>query len=356
MDMSDLSSHERKLAFMLQDIFLSSLDLAEVFSAAREPFARLLPSDYAALGVSRPGQPTAYDWLVAEMPAPYFDDYPELASDDFVRSSVVRQPGRVLRDTEMVAREVLERSALYRHGRELGMPMEHVMAVMLNVSQDSHAGFMLYRARRRPFSDRTRDILEWLTPRLVATVRNCQRFSEEVKHRQLLDALGRYQRESLLVLAPPAIEVKRTGRTTELLEKWFTASERGPSGIPKVLLERLSMLVRVEGSMGLAPDTWEWERPESTLKVTCNRLPVEGRLLWVLTLEEVPMNLLSTWRKKLTPRELEIADSVLEGCQNEDIAEERRCAVGTVKKHLSRIYKKLGVDGRADFISRALRP
>jgi DNA-binding CsgD family transcriptional regulator len=227
----------------------------------------------------------------------------------------------------------------------------------MNGGPDWHCGVTLYRGRNRPFSSRSQALLEdWVAPRLVCAIRQCRMFAEEAGKRQLLEALGQHRNESLLVLAPSGIEVKRTGRTTELLEKWFTPSERGPSGLPKTLLERLSMRVRLEGSMGLVPDTWERTRPEGTLKVTCNRLPMEGRLLWVLTLEEVPMTLLSIWRQKLTPREREIADSVLEGCENEDIAKERGCKVGTVKKHLTRVYKKLGVDGRADFISRALRP
>lgn len=230
------------------------------------------------------------------------------------------------------------------------------MAVMLAVNEDWHAGLMLYRGRRRPFSRRTRELLQWLTPRLTSTVHRCRRFSEEVKHRQMLDALGRYQKDSLLVLAPPSSEVKRTGLATELLEKWFTPSERGRSGLPHVLLERLSVLVRAEECMSLGPDTWVREGPDSKLEVTFTRLPIEGRRLWVLTLAEVPRDLLSTWRRMLTPGQVKIADCLLLGYANEDIAGELRCAIGTVKKQLTRIYKTLGVDGRADFISRALRP
>jgi DNA-binding CsgD family transcriptional regulator len=123
-----------------------------------------------------------------------------------------------------------------------------------------------------------------------------------------------------------------------------------------VLLEHLSMLVRAEERMGLAPETWEKERPEGKLKVTFSRLPVEGRLLWVLRLEEVPRELLSIWRRRLTRAEAQILDSVLLGYSNADIAADRQRAVRTVKKQLTSIYKKLGVDGRHDLISRALRP
>jgi len=357
MDVRDLSSHELALILQVQDAINSSLDFKEVFPQAYQAMAQLLPSDYGALCMSIPGQPAAYEWLVTERLAPYFDAYARMSDEDFVRRSSMRHPGVVLRDTEMVSREVLERSSLYQHGHALGMPIERVMAVMLDVNEDWHAGLMLYRAdRRHPFDEHARDIFQWLTPRWAATVRNCRRFSEEVKHRHFLEVLGRYQKDSLLVLAPPSKEVKRTGRTTELLQKWFTASERGRSGVPKVLLERLSVLVRAEGALKHGPDTWVRERADSKLKVTFVRLPVEGQMLWVLTLEEVPRDLLSTWRQKLTPAEVRIMESLLQGYTNKDIADDLRRAVGTVKKHLTRIYKKLGVDGRADFISRALRP
>ena len=53
------------------------------------------------------------------------------------------------------------------------------------------------------------------------------------------------------------------------------------------------------------------------------------------------MTLLSIWRQKLTPREREIADSVLEGCENGDIAQERGCEVATVKVRVFRAVRAL---------------
>lgn len=357
MDLLNLNSREWARFKELLEALSSSLDFTEVFPLVHGVLSQLFPSDLMALCVSKPGQPTVYEWMAPGMPASFFERYHEVLEYDFVRDTVTSCPDRVFRDTEMIPRAQLVHHPMYERFKQLGMPLERCMSVLMTGGPDWHCGVTLYRGRNTPFPGRSQAILEtWVAPQLVSAIRNCRRFAEEVRTRRLLEALGQHRNESLLVLAPPGIEVKRTGRTTELLEKWFMPSERGPEGLPKALLERLPMLVRTEGSMGLVPDTWEKAGPQGTLKVTCTRLPVEGRLLWVLTLEEVPVTLLSTWRQKLTPREREIADSVLEGCQNEDIAEERRCKVGTVKKHLTRIYKKLGVDGRADFISRALRP
>jgi DNA-binding NarL/FixJ family response regulator len=50
----------------------------------------------------------------------------------------------------------------------------------------------------------------------------------------------------------------------------------------------------------------------------------------------------------LTPRELQVAALIAEGCTNKDIAAE--CGIGeeTVKHHLKRIFDKTGVSSRLE--------
>ena len=55
----------------------------------------------------------------------------------------------------------------------------------------------------------------------------------------------------------------------------------------------------------------------------------------------------------LSDRELEILGLVLSGLKNSEIADELILSVGTVKKHLSNIYGKLGVGSRTQAIARA---
>ncbi|WP_395848442.1 helix-turn-helix transcriptional regulator [Cystobacter fuscus] len=93
---------------------------------------------------------------------------------------------------------------------------------------------------------------------------------------------------------------------------------------------------------------------DATLRVEFNPLcPVNGRVYWELRMQEIPHPLPKAWRDRLSKREAHIATLLLQGGQNEDIAEAAGCSVGTVKKHLSRIYQKVGADSRADFIARA---
>ena len=54
----------------------------------------------------------------------------------------------------------------------------------------------------------------------------------------------------------------------------------------------------------------------------------------------------------LSDREAQVVDLVLRGYGNRDIAQALDIAPTTAKKHLSRIFNKVGVDSRAQLISR----
>jgi DNA-binding NarL/FixJ family response regulator len=96
------------------------------------------------------------------------------------------------------------------------------------------------------------------------------------------------------------------------------------------------------------------------LKVSFMSLPEQsgGVRPWAMLLQEtshaVPVP--ASWNATLTEREREVVVCVLKGWDNQLIAEELECSVGTVKKHLQRIFDKLGVDSRAALLTRATRP
>ena len=50
----------------------------------------------------------------------------------------------------------------------------------------------------------------------------------------------------------------------------------------------------------------------------------------------------------LTPRELEVVGSIVEGCSNRDIAKQFSLSEETVKRHLSNIFDKTGVSTRLE--------
>jgi len=52
------------------------------------------------------------------------------------------------------------------------------------------------------------------------------------------------------------------------------------------------------------------------------------------------------WKEKLSPREVEVTQAVLEGLSNRDIAEKLHISETTVKTHLKNIYNKFDVTDR----------
>lgn len=60
-------------------------------------------------------------------------------------------------------------------------------------------------------------------------------------------------------------------------------------------------------------------------------------------------------RYRLTPREREVLEAILQGRSNRQIAEQYAISEVTVKHHLSRIYAKLGVTNRLELALFALR-
>lgn len=355
----NLDAQEQALTFDLMEALTCSFDLSEVLPKAYEVLSRMLAADYAAFCVSKPDKAFEYDWIVEQMPSKFFAHYEELVAEDFVRIAVMRQPNHVLRDTEMgLSRQGLERSQMYQRCRELGMPLEHVMAVMLETGSDWHGGFMLYRDTRTPFSDRERALLQRVTPALARTVRNCRQLSLERGGRWMLESLLRKRGTECVVLTPSGTEQMRSEGATGVLESWFPSSECVRS-LPQVLLERLKMLTSTQQPMQPGDDVWETPGTGPKLKVTFIPMEVPGsRRLWVLQLQETPY-IPAVWRSnnsknpkdsKFTKREQQVVCRLLLGWDNKVIAEDLKCSVDTVKKHLQHIFDKLGVDQRSQVL------
>jgi DNA-binding CsgD family transcriptional regulator len=355
-----LDSREQELTLQLLEALSSSLALSEVLSRAHVQLAQLLPADYAALCVSDPERPGGYEWAVAQMPPEFFSRYHEFAHEDFVRQAVASQPNVVLRDSEMVTRPQLENSLMYRRCRELRMPLEHVMAVMLDMRRGWHGGITLYRERPKPFSKRDQALLQRLTPVLTSTVRNCRMLGEVSRRGSLLESLFHHQGSESVVLRPPDTELMRTAQATALLERWFAPIERGPGGIPEVLREQLTRLARQDARVSGASDTWTRSGPGVDLRVSFVPLPEDSGSPrpWALVLQEVRNAPLmpESWKQRLTPTEAEVVTRVLQAWDNKLIAEDLGSKEATVKKHLQRVFDKLGVDSRAALLHRASRP
>jgi DNA-binding NarL/FixJ family response regulator len=338
------SADVRRAALDLREALGSALDIEVVLRRAYPPLLRLLDADAAALGVSATGQPTDFAWLVADLPSAFFASYPEMAAHDFVLAAVTKSPNVVLRDQEMISRRALERNPMYHRARELGAPLEQVMAVMLHVDNRWTSGLAVYRDRQRPFCGRTRRALQEATPALANAVRNCRLFAGAADWEAALRTLLDDRQAAVLLLDAPATERARTPRAAALIERWFAPHERRAGQLPAPL----AALAR-----GEAAPTWRRSDEEATLTVSLLPLPGAGRRLMLLAQSAHAVRLPPAWCARLTPAEQEICAAVLRGWDNRLVASQVGCAEATVKKHLQRVFDKLGVPSRAALIARA---
>jgi DNA-binding NarL/FixJ family response regulator len=342
-----------QVALQLLEALGSSLDIRVVLQTAYPLLKRLVPADYGALGVSATGRPEDFQWSVAELPDTFFAAYPEMAAHDFVRGAVAERPNVVLRDEEMVSRRELTTNPMYRRAREVGAPLEQVMAVMLHIDDRWQSGLSLYRERRRPFSTDERALLQQVTPALANAVRNCHLFGAAASWKSALDTLIESQAASLLLVDLDGKEVARTQGVTRLLNQWFSPHERRGAYLPAPLTSCFEAAV----ASG-AQSTWCKQASALTLEVIL--VPLIGHTgpaRWMVRFQErsAALALPPSWRSLLTPREQQVVSAVLQGWDNRLIATELGCAAATVKKHLQSIFDKLGLESRAALMARAAR-
>ncbi|RYZ07374.1 MAG: LuxR family transcriptional regulator [Myxococcales bacterium] len=331
----------------------ASLDVSVVLENAYPLLSRLISADYGALGVSSSGKVEDFAWSVAELPPAFFVAYEEMAAHDFVRESVVQRPNLVLRDQDMVPRARLEGNLMYRRAREVGAPIEHVMAVMLHADQRWQSGLSLYRARRRPFTAVERARLQRVTPALSNAVRNCHLLGVAAEWRRALERLLDSSEAAILLMTEDGREVARSARASRLLERWFEHEGNAAEPLPAALA-RVFESSRHSGETGAV----RIKSADVGLEASFLRMPTPyGQAAWVLHLEERPLDLAlpEPWRASLTAREQEVTRGVLRGWDNRLIGSELGCSTNTVKKHLQNVFAKLGVDDRAALLVRASR-
>jgi DNA-binding CsgD family transcriptional regulator len=331
--------------------------------AAQPPLMRLLGGDHAALGFSHgdtlrgsapvESNPGRLGWIASDgLPPAFFGDYESWVAHDFVLKAVICRPRTVLRDSEMVSRSVLEANPFHRRARELGVPLQHVMAVMLNVGAMS-SGLAVYRERKGPFGDRERALLHGLVPALSDAVRNCCLYEDAERRARVLEVALTNQDRAVIAFDSHAREVFRTQLATPLLKRWFGGASKTAAPLPELLSDHVKRWLILVGST--TPRTFPRRDSETMLVVTPEWVADSERLLLSIVLEERPK---PPWTPamwaNLTTQERAVVAGVVRGWDNKLVAAELGCSTATVKTHLTHIYDKLAIGSRSKLISGAL--
>lgn len=323
-----------------------SSDLDEVARAFHGEICGLISADVVAICLSRP-EGAFYDWYTTDCPASFFDEYPSLAAKDFIATAVKQRPNRVLVDHEMAPRPLIESNGLYVRAHELGLPFEQAMSVLVD-GELGHGGVTFYRTRRKPFTERERRALQLLVKPLGQAISRCRGYARDVDLRELIEVCLSAQGLQLLVVDERGREQFRSEGLTDLVGSWFAAKERVPNGLPKLLpCWRNEVL--------------QWPRDQTVGRLhvrehEVERLEVRGQdvrtasgrryVAFVFTEHALPGRLPDELGRKLTQRQREVAQAVLRGWDNQLIAQQLGCTLGTVKKHVYMIFETLGVDSR----------
>ncbi|MBJ6761798.1 helix-turn-helix transcriptional regulator [Myxococcaceae bacterium JPH2] len=352
------SAQEQVLRERVITTLHSSLSLTDSLEAAREPLLELIPADAFAMCLMRVSPELSFQWLVPGPPIPLMAEYASLSDHDFVRPPIFAQPNVVFRDPEMLTRKEYDHNLLYQRSRELGLGLEHVMAVLLPIGPGFVCAVALYRTRRRAFSAQCANKLSRLTATLGDAVRNCTDFEAYTTGARLLEGLYNHPDRAFLIVEPHRHEVARSQYATTLLERWFARSDFASSGLPCVLEDHLAALVGMPPDLRHGRDTWVILHDDVYRLVRFLELPAaEGPRQWALLMHEIPTSipLPMEMRRKLTPQQAKIAEYVLRNWQVGAIAGELHISEYTVETHMREIRNRLGVDSRADLIYQAAR-
>ncbi len=353
-----LTRHEQSLVFDMAAGLSGAMDLAEMHAATEKALAELCGAQHVAFCLIQPGEEgVQFEWKSHTL-GRLLKDYGQWAQNDFVGRAVMRHPNQVLSDEEMLSGQKLEQTETYQRSRESGVLLRRTEAVYVTSRRGlGQGGITLYREHSKPFSAKSRYVLQRLVPGFAGSFQSISRFSSLTFKNLILEEISA-QPAASLVLNARGKEVLRTRAVTAILERWFPRSSRSPAGIPREWETRLATLVKGGGQVASEQFLWRQASPEQSLEAVFTPLPISnGSALWEVRIRERPNQavLKESWSRRLTARQAEVANCLLQGCEDKEIAQALRCAPGTVKKHLQAIYDKLEVEGSKDFISKALR-
>ncbi|WP_437808622.1 helix-turn-helix transcriptional regulator [Sorangium sp. So ce1078] len=350
---SSIGSHDLRKMLEVSTALVAVRDVNDLLGDAFSLLLPLVGADCAALATASLERGAKLDWVEKGLPKAFFGAYEKMETSDFVLSAVQSNPGVVLRDDQMIDRKALRRNELYQWSREVGAPIEQVMAVMLPVGVGFQSGLSLYRARPRPFSRRDQAVLQDLTRSISHAVSNCWLSAKAARWPKVLDALLEGGTHAIVLVRSSGRELDRTAGAAGLLDRWFEPAERVAGSLPRPLLAELAKAQAAWRVGAERARPWKKARKGASLRVKFLALSEPmGEPSWALVLREVPdvPPVPKELAGKLTACEGAVASRAGRGWDDKTIAQAVKNAPGTVKKQLRSIYSKLGVRDRRELM------
>ena len=209
----------------------------------------------------------------------------------------------------------------------------------------------------KDFSERDRLLLNLLRPHLLQAYDNAaaltQMQQESLRIKQTMEKLDR----AVVVLG----EKGRLQWCTERAERWISEyfePAQGAGHLPENLqrwVEHQRSALVDQRDIPLPQHPLVMKRAGKRLLVRFVADTLEDHHLLILEEQYIALSAESLKSSLgITDREAEILLSIAQGKTNKEIAEDLYVSPLTVKTHLQRFYRKLGVESRAEALSRAL--
>jgi DNA-binding CsgD family transcriptional regulator len=210
---------------------------------------------------------------------------------------------------------------------------------------------------RRNFSERDRDILNFLSPHILQAYKNSQLISQIKQECEQLHQV--LDNTNTIGTDRNGFKKLVTGPAEELIRKYFPVSTYGKDNLPETIRNWLQKKIANWSSDA------DLSAPIPPLRVIQGKHLLVIRLSvdaandqYLLTLEEqAPLELSFSLLQELglSKRESEILHWIFHDKSNQQISEILNLSNRTVQKHCENIYDRLGVNSRAAAITQVLQ-
>ena len=291
-----------------------------------EQLESILDFDSAMWGSASDEPRQMHEVCLYRQPRAMLESYARYQDDDFLRDEVCRVPGRTVNLADLMTPEQLLHQRIYR---EHAIPF-HATQVLCTADVDPATTLIhtlvLFRAdSQRPFSERDRQIKEFLFPHLLQMAReHCFRLL-----RRQAPVAGELYRMAVAD-GEGVLQQVEPGFSDLLSHEW---PEWQGAGLPAPLIEDIE-------------DTGETGCFDGSLIHA--RLQKTGGLLLLQLRPRVAAD-------RLTARERQVARAYARGLSHRAIAAQLQISPSTVRNQLNSVYRKLGINDKSR-LAEALRP
>jgi DNA-binding CsgD family transcriptional regulator len=293
-----------------------------------------------------------------------FTDLPKAASDAFesgVRAHIHEHPVLIhyLRTGDGRARRVSDFLSLPRF-RDLGLYQDAFRPVGANYQMITYVrpatttvALALMR-HRRDFSEHDRSVMNLLRPHLAQAYLNAKALHDLRVQTHAFGLALTGLRAGMVVLTPQRRVALMNAAARRWLAEYFRDGPGRAGGLPETLdrwIRREQASWRDSSDIPAVRRPLVLERDDKRLVIRL--IEAEGRSVLILREELLGLRLEHLMRLGISRREAEVLLWLARGKTNADIAAILGLSPLTVRTHLERIYRKLGVETRTAAAARA---